>query len=72
VKKTTQRPILASTRDQAGTGGASVFTGPAGDHWLAYHAWAPNAVGYDNGGNRSLHFAKPTWHANYLTADPQA
>jgi beta-xylosidase len=72
VKRTTLQPILSSTHGEAGTGGASVFTGPAGDHWLAYHAWAPNAVGYDNGGRRSLHFARLTWHANYLTPIPQA
>lgn len=72
AKKTTGQPILASTQDEAGTGGASVVTAPAGDHWLAYHAWAANAVGYDNGGRRSLHFARLTWHADHLTANPQA
>ena len=64
VKKTTQRPILASTGDEAGTGGASVLTGPAGDHWLAYHAWTPDAISYANGGARSVRFASLTWHAN--------
>jgi beta-xylosidase len=61
VKKTTQRPILASTGDEAGPGGASVVTGPAGDHWLAYHAWTPSAIGSHNEGARSLRFAPLTW-----------
>jgi beta-xylosidase len=63
-KKTTQQPILASTGDQAGTGGASVMTGPASDHWLAYHAWTPGAVGYHSGGVRSLRFASLALHTN--------
>jgi hypothetical protein len=53
--------LLPSTGDQAGPGGACVVTGPAGDQWLAYHAWTPGAVGYDNGGTRSLRFASLTW-----------
>jgi hypothetical protein len=65
-KRTTERPILASTGDEAGTGGASLVTGPVGEHWLAYHAWTPGAVGYDNGGARSLRFASLTWDANHL------
>jgi beta-xylosidase len=61
TKATTDGPLLASGGDQAGPGGASVVTGPAGDQWLAYHAWNPTAVGYDNRGTRSLHFASLTW-----------
>jgi beta-xylosidase len=61
IKATADRPLLASGGDQAGPGGASVVTGPAGDHWLAYHAWNPDAVGYSNGGARSLRFAGLTW-----------
>jgi beta-xylosidase len=70
-KQTTEQPILASTGDEAGTGGASVVTGPAGDHWLAYHAWNPGAIGYDNGGARSLRFATLTWSARQLTLTRQ-
>jgi beta-xylosidase len=70
-KHTTQQPILAGTGDQAGTGGASVITGPRGDHWLAYHAWRPDAIGYHNGGTRSLHFATLTWKAGQLLVAPQ-
>jgi hypothetical protein len=58
TKATVDRPLLASGGDQAGPGGATVVTGPAGDQWLAYHAWNPNAVGYNNGGTRSLRFAR--------------
>jgi hypothetical protein len=39
-----------------------VVTGPAGDQWLAYHAWTAGAVGYEqDGGVRSLRFAALTW-----------
>jgi beta-xylosidase len=61
TKATTEQPLHASSGDQAGPGGASVVTGPAGDQWLAYHAWTPDAVGYDNGGTRSLRFAALVW-----------
>ena len=57
TKATVDGPLLASADGEAGPGGASVVTGPAGDQWLAYHAWAPDAVGYRHGGARSLHFA---------------
>jgi beta-xylosidase len=67
----TERPILAGAGDEAGAGGASTMTGPAGDHWLAYHAWRPSAIGYDSGGARSLHFASLTWNAGQLVIAPQ-
>jgi hypothetical protein len=57
TKAATNRPLLASGGDQAGPGGACVVTGSAGDQWLAYHAWTPSAIGYDNDGSRSLRFA---------------
>jgi beta-xylosidase len=63
TKATVDRPLLASGGDQAGPGGATVVTGPAGDHWLAYHAWTASAVGYDSGGTRSLRFAALAWSA---------
>jgi beta-xylosidase len=65
TKATTDRPLLAGDGDQAGPGGATVITGPAGDHWLAYHAWTSGDVGYDNGGTRSLRFASLTWANNH-------
>jgi hypothetical protein len=58
---TVDRPLLASTGNEAGPGGASLVSGPAGDQWLGYHAWTPDAIGYDNGGTRSLRFATWTW-----------
>jgi Glycosyl hydrolases family 43 len=61
TKATVDHPLLASSGDQAGPGGATVVRRPAGDHWLAYHAWTPGAVGYNNAGSRSLHFASVTW-----------
>jgi beta-xylosidase len=61
TKATVDRPLLASASDQAGPGGATVVTAPAGDHWLAYHAWNHQAIGYNNGGTRSLRFAALTW-----------
>jgi len=48
------KPILSSTPDVAGPGGASVFQDAAGTAWLAYAAFTPPAVGYENGGVRSL------------------
>jgi beta-xylosidase len=70
-KQTTQHPILAGAGDQAGTGGASVITGPGGDHWLAYHAWRSDAIGYHTAGARSLHFAALTWEAGQLVVAHQ-
>jgi beta-xylosidase len=56
-RATIDRPLLASAGNEAGPGGACVVRGPSGDPWLAYHAWTPGAIGYDNGGTRSLRFA---------------
>jgi hypothetical protein len=58
------QPLLATSDDRAGPGGATVITGPAGDYWLAYHAWTVGAIGYNNGGTRSLRFAALTWRYN--------
>ena len=48
------RPILSSTPDVAGPGGASVLQDEAGGTWLDYAAFTPPAVGYGNGGVRRL------------------
>lgn len=66
VKTTTTQPVLASTGHQAGTGGGSVVTGPAGDHWLIYHAWTNSRIGYDSGGVRSVHFVSLGWDGDQL------
>ena len=47
-------PWLASAPGMAGPGGAEVFTDAAGGWRIAFHAWTPPRVGYDNGGVRSL------------------
>lgn len=62
TKVTTDVPLLATATDEAGPGGACVVTGPASHQWLAYHAWNADAVGYDQGGARSLRFAALSWH----------
>jgi beta-xylosidase len=68
LKVTTQGPMLGSAGSEAGTGGACVITGPAGDHWLAYHAWSTRAVGYGNAGVRTLRFAELGWDGDALSA----
>jgi len=42
-------PLLASDQSMEGPGGPSVFTGPDGRLWLAFHAWLPGQVDYPNG-----------------------
>jgi len=32
----------------AGPGGEAVFTDASGASWIAFHAWAPGAVGFPN------------------------
>jgi len=46
-------PILAADSGMEGPGGESVFTGTTGATWIAFDAWAPDAVGYPN--NRALY-----------------
>jgi hypothetical protein len=41
-------PILTSEAPFAAPGGASVFADSAGNTWIAFHAWLPQAVGYPN------------------------
>lgn len=62
TKQTIDHPLFGSGSGEAGPGGASVVSGPAGDQWLAYHAWTAGRVGYDQGGVRALHFARLVWH----------
>jgi beta-xylosidase len=71
-KQTTEQPVLASNGDEAGTGGASVVTGAGGGRWLAYHAWTPGAIGYENGGARSVRFATLEWSADGLVVVPSS
>jgi len=53
-KETADRPCLASEPGMAGPGGAEVFTDVAGAWHVAFHAWTPPHIGYDDGGVRSL------------------
>lgn len=53
-KETETGPWLASEPGMAGPGGAEVFTDTAGEWRIAFHAWTPPHVGYENGGARSL------------------
>lgn len=52
--ETDDTPWLASGEGMAGPGGAEVFTDPGGGWRIAFHAWTPPHVGYENGGARSL------------------
>ena len=53
-KETETGPWLASEDDMAGPGGAEVFKDAQGGWRIAFHAWTPPHVGYENGGARSL------------------
>jgi beta-xylosidase len=52
-QRTRAAPILASTPTVTGPGGQTVIATRDG-LWIAYHGWDPAAVGYVNGGKRSL------------------
>ena len=55
-------PVLTSDAGMEGPGGESVFTGPSGATWIAFDAWAPDAVGYPNSRDlyiRPISFAGP-------------
>lgn len=53
-------PILHGTSTVTGPGGGSLFQGPNGGWWLAYHAWT-GGPGYNNGGVRNLRLDPVTW-----------
>lgn len=59
-EKTTTGPWLAGQGDALGPGGPDVFTDVDGRHWLAYHAWAADSVGYPHGARR-LHLRPLTF-----------
>jgi len=54
-KRTTDRPLVASSSGALGPGGQEFVTDEKGQLWMAYHAWSQPTVGYANGGARSLH-----------------
>ena len=47
-------PWLATAGDAVGPGGQEVFADPDGDLHMVFHAWPPDAVGYEAGGYRRL------------------
>jgi len=53
-KKTVDGPLVRSGGDRLGPGGQELFTDGQGNMWMAHHAWSKPAVGYSNGGRRSL------------------
>jgi beta-xylosidase len=44
-RKAPENPILRTTPAAAGPGHSFLVTTPAGESWLLYHAWPPEAVG---------------------------
>ena len=52
--RTSLSPVLATRGNIYGPGSQSPFQLPDGSWRLAYHAWV-NVVGYDSGGQRTLH-----------------
>jgi beta-xylosidase len=52
--RTSPSPVLATRGNLYGPGSQSPFQLPDGSWRLAYHAWV-NTVGYDSGGQRTLH-----------------
>lgn len=57
-EKPSDDPLLASSEDISGPGGAHAFIGPSGQVSLIYHAWLGDDVGYESGGVRAL-FVEP-------------
>jgi beta-xylosidase len=47
-------PVMASSLETAGPGGAEVFRDHAGRSWVAYHGWSAPLIGYAQGGERSF------------------
>lgn len=47
-------PWLGSVGDMVGPGGLDTFRTPDGEVMAGLHAWEPDAVGYDTGGQRSV------------------
>lgn len=47
-------PWVRTTHAVAGPGGQDFFRDQVGRLWMSYHGWDPRAVGYENGGSRTL------------------
>lgn len=57
-KATRHGPWMGSGAEAVGPGGQEFFLDAGGGLRMAFHAWAPGAVGYRNGGRRALHLAR--------------
>ena len=65
-------PIIASTPEVAGPGGASAFQDADGQTWMDYAAFTPPAIGYEDGGVRSLHIVPLCVQSGTVTVAPQS
>ncbi|MGI8580403.1 MAG: glycoside hydrolase family 43 protein [Solirubrobacteraceae bacterium] len=63
-----RNPILRPGRSLIGPGGGTIFTGPHGSTWLAFHAWT-GAAGYTRGGQRTLRMAPVRWSGDRARVD---
>jgi beta-xylosidase len=61
-------PVLHGTAKVTGPGGGSLFQGPGGGWWLAYHAWT-GGPGYSSGGVRNLRIDRVSWRGNSVVVD---
>jgi beta-xylosidase len=73
--KAAENPILKTSAAAAGPGHSFLVTTPAGESWLLYHAWPPDAIGSVSPG-RQLWLDKVEWVGGKPvvkgpTADPQ-
>ncbi|MGA5301516.1 glycoside hydrolase family 43 protein [Nucisporomicrobium flavum] len=74
-RKAAENPILTSSPAAAGPGHSFLVTTPAGETWLLYHAWPPEAIGSVAPG-RQLWLDRVDWTAGRPavhgpTAEPQ-
>jgi beta-xylosidase len=51
-RKAAENPILKTSPAAAGPGHSFLVTTPAGESWLLYHAWPPDAIGSVSPGRR--------------------
>lgn len=63
-------PVLASTDVAAGPGHCALFERD-GKVWMAYHAWAPDAIGSDVPG-RTMWLSRVTFDGRAASVDPPA
>jgi hypothetical protein len=64
------QPLLASGAGAEGPGGPSVFMDATGSWWMAFHAWAPGAVGFPH--SRDLYLRKLGMSGEIPVVEPVA